>query len=748
MSGFDDADRKKAGVLPHDLREGCIPFDEWEAKTFPEAKVTGTAQAAFEAPPSDQPVEPAPSASVGGPDHATIVAEVVAASRLSDPAAVDRVVEQHRVLIAKMGDVTRETIVDTITAQARHLNRGALSKSFRKAAKPKLHLVTAASVPPARVMDFVADAPVDAGCIVPAGFRLGSEGVDRLTKQEEWVETCPVPVVISETSRRLEDGREQLTLHWVDARTGKWISTTTGREVPASKSGIVSLAAVGFPVTSSTSTGLVDYIAKYQSVNAKFIPRRDAVGKCGWLEDERFILGNETVCIATGSRVTFTSDGPGEAAFVDAIIACGSYEVWRELVMEVVQKYPIAATALYAALASPLLKILHAQNFFVHLSGDTSKGKSTSLSLAMSAWGDPAPGKLVRSWASTLVGVERLAAVSNDIGIALDEAQAAEGEFLAKVLYLFTSGVGKGRGAKTGSQSSPSWRAVCLSAGERALESDVKFGGAGARVLTLYGSPFGDDGKLAEKVSEVVAANHGFAGARLVRALLDRRSDWPKLRDMYKQAVERWAVVLQGEARRRRAQFFAVLEVAAMLIHEVLVLPGDPVETLKAAAKSLSSAPAQENYARAAFNVVYEFAVANQASFLGSEKLVNGKPVLPNEYFGNWTKGDRLAFIPEVFDRVLKQSGYDARTVLSAFGRNEWLKRDGDNLKAKATGPGGKRVRMVVIGVTTGKDGGEPMKVPEAASGDEEADEVGQSGADSGGDSGGGFNSDSDGTPF
>lgn len=35
MSGFDDADRKKAGALPYDLKEGCVPFAEWERKAFP-----------------------------------------------------------------------------------------------------------------------------------------------------------------------------------------------------------------------------------------------------------------------------------------------------------------------------------------------------------------------------------------------------------------------------------------------------------------------------------------------------------------------------------------------------------------------------------------------------------------------------------------------------------------------------------------------------------------------------------------
>lgn len=42
MSGFDDADRKKAGALPYDLREGCVPFGEWEKEAFQVEQFGGT----------------------------------------------------------------------------------------------------------------------------------------------------------------------------------------------------------------------------------------------------------------------------------------------------------------------------------------------------------------------------------------------------------------------------------------------------------------------------------------------------------------------------------------------------------------------------------------------------------------------------------------------------------------------------------------------------------------------------------
>jgi hypothetical protein len=141
MSGYDDGDRKKAGVLPHDPKVGTIPFGEWEAKEFPENKAA-TVEAA------------APSAAAPVLDHDALVAEVVAASRSEDPAAVDKVLEQHRALISKMGGMTLEAVVDLVRVQARHLPRPALSMAFRKAAKPKLTLVTGAPPPAPRVTDF------------------------------------------------------------------------------------------------------------------------------------------------------------------------------------------------------------------------------------------------------------------------------------------------------------------------------------------------------------------------------------------------------------------------------------------------------------------------------------------------------------------------------------------------------------------------------------------------------------------
>jgi putative DNA primase/helicase len=603
----------------------------------------------------------------------------------------------------------------------------------------------------------VAGAPVETSCLVPQGFRISDTGIERINWRGEWVQISPTPVVISETSRRLEDGREQLTVKWLDPRTRNWLSATAGREVFSSKTNIVSLSSIGLAVTSTTASGLVDYLHQYLAVNAAPTPRRDAVGKCGWISNERFALGRETICAVGADPVTFTADGSGETGFVEALHESGSFEEWRKLTGQVVTSYSIPATVLYAALASPLLKPLGVQNFFVHLAGDSSKGKSTSLAFGMSAWGDPSEGRLVRMWNSTAVGVERLAALSSDIGLALDEAQTAEDEFLSKILYSYSSGIGKNRGAKTGTQATPTWRSICLSSGEKGLESGTPYRGAGVRVLTLFGRPFGDNGKLAAEVGQFVTANHGFAGPRMVRALINRRAEWPKIRQQYKDAVERWTKTLTGDTSRRRAQFIAVLEVAAVLAHEVLDLPGDGREVLGAAMTSLASPPAEETFARSAFNRLYGYAVANQIGFHGKERKFKNEPVLPNKYLGDWTKTDRIAFFPEVFEEVMKAGKVDPRTALSAMAEKGWVLREADNLRAKVTLPDGNRLRMVVIALRSGVDGGDPgdfngesAAPPTPApppSPDSDTPDSGNSGADSGGNCDGTIN-DSEEVPF
>lgn len=554
------------------------------------------------------------------------------------------------------------------------------------------------------------DAPCPENAIAPIGWDVSDAGVTKETDKGAVV-VSPVPVVIEKVQRRIEDGQEAWTVAWLDPVKKTWRRVAEGREVFASRNAIVNLAGNGLPVTTTTAVSLVDYLSAFQHANAPHVRVSDAIGHCGWAGDDRFVLGKTSLTATDASTIEFFAESAGEAQFVVCYAASGDEAEWKKVASEVMVGYPKVAVWLYGSLATVLLKILGVRPFVMHLWDDTSSGKTTTEEFALSAWGDPHPGKLVRSWESTLVAVERSAALNNDLPLALDEAQEANPDHLGRFVYLLSTGSGRGRGAKQGLQAHSTWRTICLSAGERALHTASKFKGVGVRVLTIYGSPF--DGKdkqeVVLRVRKTVYQHHGHAGPRFVRAVLEHKGEWADWKKLYEETAVRWSAKLGGSTGSRRAQFIALLEVAGVLTHRFLELPGDPKVNLEKAMESLVSEGTDTSYARSAFDAAFQLAVSNQTAFVGKERTDGmGKVIQPNKYLGVWKSPDLIAFMPDSLNGELSKLGFDFETALRGWSAHGWLKRDGKDLRVKVKMPDGSRPRMVVLGI---KNDGEPRAV-------------------------------------
>ena len=164
-------------------------------------------------------------------------------------------------------------------------------------------------------------------------------------------------------------------------------------------------------------------------------------------------------------------------------------------------------------------------------SGLTSTGKTTSLRLAASVWGQPnpaQPGSMLGSWNASPTYIERRAALFNGIPVILDDSkQARDPEFVARMIYDLASGQGKGRGTIGGLRRSDRWRTVVLTTGEQRLIDFTQDGGTRGRVITLWGPPFGarDTGNQVPRQSLPTAleTDHGHAGPAFVAYLLQHR---------------------------------------------------------------------------------------------------------------------------------------------------------------------------------------------------------------------------------
>ena len=303
---------------------------------------------------------------------------------------------------------------------------------------------------------------------------------------------------------------------------------------------------------------------------------------------------------AAGRRPRGTGGGPparfqgadvGDDQVARGFRSGGTPGGWREAVGPALAA-PKLRLAVTFSLAPPLLAVLNAPNPFHELCGETSGGKTVALRVAASVWGCPderSPHAVMGTWDTTRVGAERTLAVVNNLPLFLDDTRRAkDADLVSALVYDVASGRGRKRGTPKGVQRSSKWSTALLSSGESSVNDLAEEGGAKARVVSVWGSPFGEvSGPMGERVkalNRAVLAHFGHAGPAFVQHLLDRRDAWPGWVVRYEQLTRYYASRAgDNPVLGRLADTFAMLEVVgelAAVASELPALAKPPVEEL------------------------------------------------------------------------------------------------------------------------------------------------------------------------
>ncbi len=154
----------------------------------------------------------------------------------------------------------------------------------------------------------------------------------------------------------------------------------------------------------------------------------------------------------------------------------GTLEAWKASVAIHAQGNSRLAFALSCAFAAPLLERLGQEGGGFHFFGSSSKGKTTTLDVAGSAWGGPCYRD---AWRATSSGLEAVALAHCDCLLTLDEQGQALPQEAGEVAYLLANGQDKLRARKTlDGQPRRRWRALFLSTGEMTLGDRMREGAA------------------------------------------------------------------------------------------------------------------------------------------------------------------------------------------------------------------------------------------------------------------------------
>lgn len=278
----------------------------------------------------------------------------------------------------------------------------------------------------------------------------------------------------------------------------------------------------------------------------------------------------------------------------------GTLKAWREHVAAPCAGNSRLVFSVCTAFASPLLHLLGLESGGFQLTGNSSTGKSTALSVASSVCGGR---DYLQRWRSTDNGLESLAQSRSDSLLILDEVKQLDGKIAAEAAYMLANGSGKVRSNANGtSRNVAAWRLLFLSSGELSLSQHVTDSGkrvnAGMEIrLCDLPADAGMDMGLFEnihghespaKFAETLAANagkyYGTAFIEFIRHVLKNRQDIPvMLKDCEKVFSEE---VLTGNASgqaRRVAGRFALVAAAGELASAWNVTGWQPGESMKAA---------------------------------------------------------------------------------------------------------------------------------------------------------------------
>lgn len=339
---------------------------------------------------------------------------------------------------------------------------------------------------------------------------------------------CTHPILPVERLININTNIEKVKLAFY--KDYKWQNIIVEKNTLASKNKIINLANTGIEVNENNAKELITYISDLLSINAETIPCNKAVTHLGWVEND-FI---PYVC-----NYKFDGDRSFNSVFKD-IKSKGDYEIWLQLIKKL-RNNKVVHFLIASSFASVLIEILNINPFMVHLWGRSATGKSVTLIVAMSIWGNPKIGHMVKNLNSTDVGLERLSAFLNNIPFAGDELQAIKSKYsdFNELIYKLTQGEGRARGTIDGGvEELLKWHCAFLTTGEDPITSEYSKEGVKNRVIEIE-----ENNSLITNGQEVVSIlieNYGFAGKLFIDNLPSKEELNKRFNKIFNQLQEKY----------------------------------------------------------------------------------------------------------------------------------------------------------------------------------------------------------------
>jgi len=252
----------------------------------------------------------------------------------------------------------------------------------------------------------------------------------------------------------------------------------------------------------------------------------------------------------------------------------GSDKDYLKMIKEEVLGNPLMEFILVSGLSSVLLAYLSDEysldSLIIHLTSDSTTGKSTALKLAASLWSvtDVRADSLFSSYNGTNHALINKICGLFGIPYCLDEISMSSMQNFTSFIYTLVNGVEKERLTKDSKlMEKKSWIVTLLSNGERSLVGLAsKNKGIAARVFEIKNVTFTRDAENAENIQRAIQKNYGLLGPKYAEYIMTLKKDdickrFEEVRENFSALVK--TTQATDELFERRTLKFAVLLLTA-----------------------------------------------------------------------------------------------------------------------------------------------------------------------------------------
>lgn len=385
----------------------------------------------------------------------------------------------------------------------------------------------------------------------------------------------------------------------------------------------------------------------------------------------------------------------------------GSYEEWKQMVIEEIIPAPVLQLVVIAALASVVLGLIacyrSCENPIVHLCYASGRGKTTALECAASTTGRVFEGQryemdehgqpvvknsIFQSWSSTDNAMVARQAGNRGVVTVLNELGKSLSSNLTRLVFDLSEGSDKARLTKDLQlRVSEGYSTVFISCGESSLldRCKSKYEGLKIRVMEIN-QPITTSAEQARRIKTTCRENGGFAARKLAKHIIAQGGV-----EFVLPIYDRWVDDLQNvmtstNSRERFIEKFAALFMATAEIATVaLKIPFDLESLQNFLVEYDREADAGRNASAESYQEIIDECVINYRNFfVGREQVPNGpawgriSKVNKVHTDGRKITHEYLLLRPIVQDILKKHGHTNLDTCIAAWESAGVLSRDND----------------------------------------------------------------------